>query len=498
MTHSANLMSRALHAATWGYAGTAFKLVMQLGVQIYLARLLGPGEYGLFAIGVMVVSFALFFGDVGSTALIQRQLIRDEEMRFAFTWQMIVSIMVSIMIALLAQPIAGYVHEPRVENVIRVLGVICTLNAIGGVALALLRHNLDFKTIQIAQVVGYFIGYVLLALPFAIYVEPSVNALVIAWLTQALVTSAIYLYAAPHSWRPCFTCEAGLDLVKFGAHSAIANFGTWALTNADKVVVARLFPVAQVGLYTTAANLMSTPLSQIYATFQQVAFSASAKISTEDAASRVFASITSLVIVFAGLAYVFSFITADTLVAVLYGDKWKAAVPFIQAFSVTMFFHAVAGVVTPFLWAHGAIAKDAKIQVGMALAVGCGAFIMGSWSALAVAWWVAGVFGVRVVVLLWVGSRIFSGSKNLLKEALGKNIIYLACAGALLFSTNYFLGQLQTTIIIKFLLNLLVLVIWALIALKFRKLMGSAFSEAINLLFSKMPRPIMTLIEKLV
>lgn len=498
MTHSVYLMSRALHAAAWGYAGTIFKLVMQLGVQIYLARLLGPSEYGLFAIGVMVVSFALFFGDVGSTALIQRQLIRDEEIRFAFTWQMIVSIMVSVMIALLAEPIASYVHEPRAENVIRVLGVICTLNAIGGVALALLRHNLDFKSIQIAQVVGYFVGYVLLALPFAIFVEPSVNALVVAWLTQVFVTSVIYLYRVPHSWRPRFTCDAGLDLVKFGAHSAIANFGTWALTNADKIVVARLFPVAQVGIYTSAANLMSTPLSQIYATFQQVAFSASAKISTEDAASRVFASITSLVIVFSGLGYVFSLTTADTLVAVLYGYKWKAAVPFIQAFSVTMFFHAVSGVVTPFLWAHGAIGKDAKIQAGMALAVAGGAFVMGHWSALAVAWWVAVVFGLRVVVLLWVGSRVFSRSRSLLREVLANSLIYLACAGATLFFTNYLLGYLNTTIIIKFLLNLLMLAILALIAIKFRKLMGSVFTEAINLLFSKMPLPIMAFIDRLV
>src|SRR5450759_1282685 len=213
MPSSTNLMGRALNATAWGYAGTALKLVMQVGVQIVLARLLGPGEYGLFAIGVMVVSFALYFCDVTSSALIARQDINAQEIRFAFTWQMIVSLIVTVLVMLLAQPISIFVNEPHAEEVIKILGFVCAFNAIGGVSLPLLRHNLNFKAIQIAQVAGYFIGYVLVALPYALFVSASVKAIVLAWLVQVLITSAIYLYNAPHSWRPSFTCDSAWELI---------------------------------------------------------------------------------------------------------------------------------------------------------------------------------------------------------------------------------------------------------------------------------------------
>ena len=56
MSAGAGLAGQAARAVGWGAAGSVAKLVLQFGTQIMLARILGPEQYGLFAMGVLVVS----------------------------------------------------------------------------------------------------------------------------------------------------------------------------------------------------------------------------------------------------------------------------------------------------------------------------------------------------------------------------------------------------------------------------------------------------------
>ena len=487
------MLSRALHAASWGYLGTALKLVMQLGVQILLARMLGPAEYGLFAIGVIVVSLALFVGDVSSNALVPRDQLSAEDIRFSFTLQIIASSIVALLVFLMAPMIASYIHDKNAEWVIRALALVCVFNAFGGVSLALLRRKVDFKRIQIAQVIGYFVGYVLLALPYALFVEPTVSALVIAWLAQSLVTSIFYTIFAPHPLRPLLVCSNAFELIRFGFNSTIANLGNWVLSNIDRVIVARFFPVAQVGMYSTAANLLSTPLSQIYSTLQQVTFSSSANL-TNQHAGKVLTSLVSLVLVFAGLVYVFTFTAAEPLVLILYGEKWHEAIPFIQSFSATMFFYAISGVVTPLLWAQGAVHRDAQIQAVLAILIAIGAIVMAQWSALAVAWWVAMVFGMRTAFLLYVGIKLFPETRSILLESIYRGVTFLVGASFVFWGSDWLLQYLHLHLAARFSILSLIYFMLMLGALRNNNMMGKAFAESVLLIFGKLPVPVRRLV----
>ncbi|MFX6409630.1 oligosaccharide flippase family protein, partial [Acinetobacter baumannii] len=74
----------------WGGGGTLLRIVMQFGAQVVLARILGPEQYGLFAIGAIVVGFSSFFSDIGlAYGLIQKKEIAAKDIRFVFTWQII-------------------------------------------------------------------------------------------------------------------------------------------------------------------------------------------------------------------------------------------------------------------------------------------------------------------------------------------------------------------------------------------------------------------------
>lgn len=482
-----SLFSRASKAAAWGYAGTALKLVLQLGVQVYMARILGPGEYGLFAIGVVVVAFALYFGDVASSALIPRKELSGEQIRFAFTWQILASCGVALCLFLSSNAIAAYTGEPRAVGVVRALSSICVLNALGGVSLALLRRDLSYKTIQIAQVSGYVVGYVLVGMAWVTFLQASVWALVAAWLAQVLVTSIWLLCACPHSMRPRFACADGAELLKFGWSSLVSNLGTWAMSNVDRVIVARYFPAVQVGLYTTSANLLATPLSQLYATFQSVAFSASSRLDENPGQiSHAFSTLMAVVVLCAGLVYGTSFVAADVIVLNLYGEAWSEAVPFVRVFSFVMFCNALSGSITPLLWGRGRIGVEAKLQAFTAVLLVVGSLLFISHSAVAVAIWVAVCMALRCGVLLCLAWDSF-----LQREATGfapvlKMLLFVSCFVIVFAVLRVALAGAEGRILGLFLIVGLPLLA-LLVVFKFSVWFGAHFSRLANSMALRLP-----------
>lgn len=480
------LLGKAVRAAGWGYAGTALKLAIQLGVQILLARLLGPSEYGIFAIGVIVVAFALYFGDVASSALIPRPEPNTIELRFAFTWQLIVSLLITFVIFNIANPIAQFVNEPRSAGVLKTLSFVCVLNALGGVSLAILRRRLDYKRIQIAQISGYFIGYVLIALPWAIWETPSVSALVAAWLTQVGVTSLLFYFFAPHPVYPKLKCTSGVELLLFGWHSLVSNIGTWALTNLDRVIVARYFPVHQVGFYTTASNLLSTPLSQIYATFQSVVFSATSRLEdNKDEQGKILSTLIILAILVVGLGYGFTFATATSLIAVLYGDQWSDCAPFIRIFSIALFFNALSGIISPLLWASGAIKKDARIQLVMLILLATTAAYAAQSSVHSVALAVAAISILRTLLFVKISSRHFNIKIIRLLSSTAPIALYILTVTFFASVLTQFLETSHYTNLSTMLFSMLFYIAALIGALAFRKILGTDFENATSPILRK-------------
>ena len=403
---SDTLLQKALRAAALGYAGTIARLIIQIGSQIVLARLLGPAEYGLFAIAVLSVSLSVFASDIASSALVHAKELNEAAVRFAFTWQTLCGLVLSGSLALIAQPLADWLKQPGVAPLLLVCAPICFVNALGGVALALLRRNLDYGAMQIWQTAGYFTGYVLVGIPLAAQTDAGVWALVAAWAVQSIIATVGYIRRAPHAWRPLFHCPDSGLLVRFGLQAMLANFSNWALANVDRLIVARTSTIREMGLYSTMINLLSTPLAQILGTYQSVAFSASAR-SGDESARRTFVLMLSGGSLIVCLLFGVVLAIPDTLIAVLYGPKWADAAPYMTAFSLGFIAYGIQATITPLLWGRGAVKKEAIPQLFMAITLGTTAWFAAQHSSLAVAWAFGGVNILRCIWILWNSSKAF-------------------------------------------------------------------------------------------
>ncbi|MGY0194249.1 lipopolysaccharide biosynthesis protein [Leptothrix sp. BB-4] len=363
-----NLGQRSVAAVAWGGGGTAVRLLLQLGTQVLLARLLGPAEYGVFAIGAIVVAFATFFSDVGlAYGLIQKAEVDDRDIRFVLTWQALLGGVVTLAVVALAPWLARFFDEPRAGPVIAALAALALLNALTAPSLNLLKRRLDFRRIQIAQVLSYVAGYVLVGIPMALAGQ-GVWALTCSWLVQGGCNLVLMYGATRHPLRPLLWYPQGRSQFAYGSVVFATNFVNWVINNADRVIVGRFMSSRDVGLYATACNLLATPSSALLGVLQPVFFSASSRVADDrERLVRGYLTLLSAFAVFLLPAFVVLFVVARDLVALLYGPAWREVGPLLQVVALSMPFFILWGLTTPMLWTGGRARSEVLIQLPIAL-----------------------------------------------------------------------------------------------------------------------------------
>lgn len=409
----AALGARSISAVFWGAGGTVLRLLIQISAQVVLARLLGPGEYGVFAIGGIVVGLCTFFADFGlAYGLIQKREINDADMRFAFTWQFVVGALVSVLIMLSSSALATFFDEPRAQPVVAALSVICLINALTGVPLSLLKRRLDVRTQQFGFIVSYALAFFGLGVPLAL-AGVGVWALVAAWIAQALLFLLIAYRAVRHPVRPLWWHGAARDQVVYSRTVVVTNVFNWAIANVDKVIVGHLLPSREIGLYATLFNLVYVPMASILGVVQPVFFSAGVRVaeSDDEAASRAklaaaFAALIAAVCLYILPPMLVAAALADKVVVTLYGAAWADGAMVLGPVCIAMPLFMAWGLSTPMLWASGQPKAEFGSQwhIGLLWVLAC--WGLASWGGIAaVAWGCVGLFGLRCLSTLHAVTR---------------------------------------------------------------------------------------------
>ena len=399
MSEAADLSQRSISAALWGASGSAVQLALQLGIQVILARLLGPEQYGLFAMAAVVVLLSSFFTISLAYGLIQKRTVTDEDVRFVNFWQLSVGAAVAIAVFLLADPAAGFFNEPRVAPLIRAMSIVCLLQAAAGPSANLLTRDLDFKSIYLAGIASYAVGYGLVGIPLAIS-GYGVNALVMAFITQTLLSLALLYGCKRHVLGFVTWHRDAYALWSYGFTVFATNINNCVLLHLSRVVVGRLFPSAAMGLYAISYNLVLQLAGAVMGTVQPPLFSASSRVQDDVARLRavflkLLAATTLLAApIFAGMAVV-----PETIMLALYGQEWGESAPLLRPFALAMPFFLATAIGTPMLWTSGRTTQEFKLQLPIAFALAVAAYVAAQHSLAAVAWAVLGIFVLRFIVI---------------------------------------------------------------------------------------------------
>lgn len=305
---------------------------IQFIVQIVLARLLSPEEFGVIAIVMVFIILANVFVQSGfNTALIQKKDADEADFSSVLYLSLLIATILYTVIFITAPFIAMFYKQPILTQVLRVLTITLFIGAFNSIQNAFVAKHMLFKKLFAsslgAVIISGFVGIL------AAYNGLGVWALVFQQLTNQLMVAIILWFKV--KWRPhlIFSFKRVKVLFSYGSKLLVSGLLDTFYREITTLIIARVYTPSMLGFYNRGEQFPKLIVSNINGSIQSVMLPAMSAY--QDNRKRVKdmmrrAIVTSSFLVFPmmiGMAVV-----AEALVKIVLTEKWLPVVPFLQTF----------------------------------------------------------------------------------------------------------------------------------------------------------------------
>ena len=324
------LTHKAVAGTAWSAISTVGRQVLSVASVATVARLLGPGAYGVMAMANLLLLLVGTLRDLGTgTAIIQRASVSDRLLSSLLWVNFLVGLAAASLVAGFAPLMARFFHTPVLLPILAVLSISFWLTSCGIVHNSLLFREMQYKKLAIADLSAAIFSYVV-ALTSA-YAGYGVWSLVFANIANSFSTTLLYwIFCA---WRPQMVFDPTEVKSVLGFSLNLSGFVmvNYFSRNADNIIVGKVRGQSELGDYQMAYNLMLTPLASITSVIAQVTFPAFARIQDDNARFRSAYVRQSMLVglitfpLMAGMG-----ILADPMIRAILGVKWVHAIPIFE------------------------------------------------------------------------------------------------------------------------------------------------------------------------
>jgi O-antigen/teichoic acid export membrane protein len=323
-----------ISGVAWKLLGHGFAQVIRSAVGILLARLLSPSDFGLAAMALVFIGITGIFTDLSlGSALVQREVITEEDRSTAFWTTLGVGTLITLIGIGLSPFIADFFSTPKATPLIAATCSMVFLASLGLTQTALLTREMKFRSLELRNFIGALVGAAL-AIPIAL-AGFGAWAIISQAIGSTAVSSILVWRISP--WRPRFiySIQSLRKLGSFGVKTMFSQFLGLLSLYADNLLVGRYLGSLQLGVYSVAYNVMFVPVMRVAQPVQDVVFAGFAKLQNEPERLReAWMRGTVLVSSLNAAAFLGMFVVAPDFVPVVLGGKWNAAIPVLQFLSL--------------------------------------------------------------------------------------------------------------------------------------------------------------------
>lgn len=366
-----------------GGVANALKVCLQIVLLPLMARLLGPNEYGLYALAMPAIMFVIMLADGGLGASLAREPESNVEVWSTAFWALLgAAIVFGVCAIICSLLVAGFAHQPRLPTIIAALSPCLLLYALTVPSGALLLRRARLVIGPIGDILGNVAGAIC-AIALAVF-----GAGVWSMVAQSLVTYVIRLIVI-FAGAPIFpkfkfslfelrshltvgSAIVGIKLVDTGGR-AIENtligrsfgasfLGSFSLAyQIPRFVCDALINPLWLTLYVQALRSDDEGRFQIYEKFARMAALILFPVATLGAAE------------------------ADTLIELFLGRSWVAMSPLFQLFLLTYAFSAPVTLGSAILYAKGKTSIQLHITSEVA-AIRIASVVLAPWTGMWSVW----------------------------------------------------------------------------------------------------------------
>jgi lipopolysaccharide exporter len=348
-----SILARTAAGAGWLIVLRVTLRLIGVATTLVLLRLLTPADFGIVTMAFSFTSAAEAVTAFGTEV----QLIRSRDPSpalydTAFTLNVLRSLAVALVVAGGSGPVAAWLGEPRLREVLIAIAVHILLKGCGNVRTVLFTRDLRFDRVYLLQVVPRLaqagVGIVLAV------VLRSYWALVLGIMASSVTGLVLGYGLVPIRPRP--TLSAWRELLSVSVWTWGINVATVLRDRTEMFVIGRAFGVVKAGLYAIAVEFATLPVSEVvgqigHATMPGLA--AAARVHGTGHAAAAFRRILTLVILLSVAMGLGMSLVAGPFVALALGPRWAEAAPLIAMIAPLLVLMGLGHVAAALLTARG-------------------------------------------------------------------------------------------------------------------------------------------------
>lgn len=264
LRNPSTLKEKAYHSAAWMTFGYGASSIIRLANSMILTRLLFPQVFGMTALIQTIVRGFELFTDVGAGSSIvrEKQGADPEFLNTAWTMQIVRGFGLWAALAIAAWPLAFVYKKPELALLLVAAGMEVAISGFNSTSLSVFRRNLEQHRTVLLQITTQIVGVIAMAtLAFSLR---NIWAIIISqWImsTYNVIRSHAINTGPPNRlhWDP----KVAKTIFRFGRWIFVSTILTYLSTQIDRLMLARMIPMAIFGSYAIANNIIDIPRSLV-------------------------------------------------------------------------------------------------------------------------------------------------------------------------------------------------------------------------------------------
>jgi O-antigen/teichoic acid export membrane protein len=348
-----SLKNKAISGVVWSSLERLSVQGVQFIIQIIMARILMPEDYGIVAMLAIFLAVFQSLVDSGfSLALVQKSDRSEIDYATVFYFNIGISIILFFVLFFSAPLIAMFYETPILTSVTRIVAFNLLINAFGVVPRAKFTVLVDFKTQAKASLITIIIsGAIGIWMAYAGY---GVWALVFqSLLNNGIKTLLLWILS---KWWPLWTFSivSFKRLFSFGSKLLLSGLLDIIYRNLYTLVIGKRFVTQELGYYSRADQFAQFPSANLSSIISRVAFPVMCEVQQDDTQFKnvfyKFLRISTFIIfpLMIGLAAL-----AEPFIRLVLTEKWMGIVVLLQILCFAYMWYPVHGLNLMLLQARG-------------------------------------------------------------------------------------------------------------------------------------------------
>ena len=321
-----DLKAMVFRGGAWLATGSVAEQAARFARNMILARLLAPSAFGTMAIVASASSALQAFTDIGAReSLIQNPRGGEPQYVSAAWWMAFGRALCTYALVFLAAPVvAGFYGNPDLLALLRVAALSVVFEGAISTKAYLAMKDMKFSKWAAIHHGGGICG-VAITLVLSLFLR-DVWAIVIGTCSESVARCLLSYIVCPYMPALRWNWNALRDLSGFSRGLFGLSLLNLVFLRTDVLVLAKLFPATDLGLYTMAVYLVQVPAGFAINLMGQVLFPTYCKMQGNNArTNRVFFQMTTAAMLLAAPAVVFMLFCGRPVLALAYGPAYQAS-----------------------------------------------------------------------------------------------------------------------------------------------------------------------------